>query len=406
MKVTAVIGAGYGDEGKGRMVDHFANNNSIVVRFNGGAQAGHTVVLPDGKRHVFHHIGAGTFQGARTYLSKYFISNPVLFRKEVEELRTQFKSQPRIYVSPYSFVTTPWDMMINIIAEENRGEKRYGSCGCGIHETVFRCNGSLLTNVQMLKNGNHNIIDLIWNQYLPERIKELNLTPSESHWKWIQSPNIINNYMEDLKFFIDNVTVEDPNLSAYQYVIFEGAQGLELDQNNVRNFPHVTPSNTGMENVWKLMHDFEPDAAPEIVYVTRSYKTRHGAGPFPEEESAMPNMDDETNIPNAHQGTMRFGLLNVNRLVQAIDKDMDNPMFKGFEFTPSVAVTCLDQYAPHVILDDQEEFFGYEEFCMHILAARLKFSKCYASLGPKAGDRIRVWQRSSSKQEVVQEFAK
>ena len=87
MKISVVIGANYGDEGKGLATDYLASQGtkSLVVRFNGGAQAGHTVVTPDGCRHVFHHFGSGVFAEADTFLSKFFIVNPILFRTEFEE---------------------------------------------------------------------------------------------------------------------------------------------------------------------------------------------------------------------------------------------------------------------------------------------------------------------------------
>ena len=83
-KAYAVIGANFGDEGKGLMTDYFCrtNDNPIDIRINGGAQAGHTVCTPEGERHIFSHIGAGYFAGADTYLSEFFIANPMLFVKE------------------------------------------------------------------------------------------------------------------------------------------------------------------------------------------------------------------------------------------------------------------------------------------------------------------------------------
>lgn len=83
-EVKVIIGANFGDEGKGLMTDYFCNkcDNPIVVRFNSGAQAGHTVVTPDGNRHVFGHFGSGTFNNTPTFLSKYFVVNPLSFLKE------------------------------------------------------------------------------------------------------------------------------------------------------------------------------------------------------------------------------------------------------------------------------------------------------------------------------------
>ncbi|HQA27479.1 MAG TPA: adenylosuccinate synthetase, partial [Candidatus Competibacteraceae bacterium] len=88
----AVIGAHFGDEGKGRVIDHYAaaaGTDGLVVRFNGGAQAGHTVVAPDGRRHVFSHVGSGAFAGAAAFLSRFFVAHPILFLKEWDALLAQ-----------------------------------------------------------------------------------------------------------------------------------------------------------------------------------------------------------------------------------------------------------------------------------------------------------------------------
>lgn len=91
-KIKVVIGSGFGDEGKGLMTDYFCSSfprdeSVLNVRFNGGAQAGHTVVTPYGLRHVFGHFGAGSFlPNVVTYLSSEFLVNPILFRKEYGKL--------------------------------------------------------------------------------------------------------------------------------------------------------------------------------------------------------------------------------------------------------------------------------------------------------------------------------
>ena len=87
-KISVVIGASYGDEGKGLVTDAITNidESTLNVLTNGGAQRGHTVVTPDGVRHVFHHFGSGTFKGAITYFPSSFIVNPIVFKKEMQEL--------------------------------------------------------------------------------------------------------------------------------------------------------------------------------------------------------------------------------------------------------------------------------------------------------------------------------
>ena len=90
--VSIIIGANYGDEGKGRMSDYLANKamqagqSTITILSNGGAQRGHTVVLNNGFTHIFHHFGSGTLAGADTYLPQSFIVNPMIFMKEYNEL--------------------------------------------------------------------------------------------------------------------------------------------------------------------------------------------------------------------------------------------------------------------------------------------------------------------------------
>ena len=92
--VNVVIGSNFGDEGKGSVTDLLSIRKTLNIRFNGGAQAGHTVCYRN-KRHVFHHFGAGSFQGAKTYLSKHFIVNPLIFKKEYEELSSKINILPK-----------------------------------------------------------------------------------------------------------------------------------------------------------------------------------------------------------------------------------------------------------------------------------------------------------------------
>ena len=145
-KAIVVIGAGYGDEGKGLMTDYFcrsAPSNPLVIRFNGGAQAGHTVVTEDGRRHVFSHFGSGEFAGARTYLSDDFIVNPIKFREEYNTLYSKHV-RPITYISENCRITTPYDMILNQCIETCRSN-RHGSCGLGIFTTIQRHNDISVT---------------------------------------------------------------------------------------------------------------------------------------------------------------------------------------------------------------------------------------------------------------------
>ena len=139
-EIKVVIGASYGDEGKGLMTDHFckmaqmAGKRCLTVLHNGGAQRGHTVVSKTGKRHVFHHLSSGTFSGSDTYFAKTFLINPLIFAEEHSSLFPD----TTIYCSPLCRWSTPFDMIINQLIEDKRGIDRHGSCGYGIWETIVR----------------------------------------------------------------------------------------------------------------------------------------------------------------------------------------------------------------------------------------------------------------------------
>lgn len=141
--IVGVIGTNFGDEGKGLMTDYFvhhflnAGKSCVVIKHNGGSQAGHTVVTPDGTRHVFGHFGSGTLQGVPTYFDRDFIVNPMTFVKEYKKLQ-KLGHPPVCFVHPECRIQLPVDILINQVAEAFRGENKHGSCGMGIWETVVR----------------------------------------------------------------------------------------------------------------------------------------------------------------------------------------------------------------------------------------------------------------------------
>lgn len=135
-RARVVIGANFGDEGKGAVTDHLCATEGagVVIRFNGGAQAAHTVVTPDGRRHVFSHFGSGALADVPTFLSQFFICNPIAFLRERKSL-VALRANVDIYAHPDCIVSTFADMWINQELEKSRGSYRHGSCGYGINET-------------------------------------------------------------------------------------------------------------------------------------------------------------------------------------------------------------------------------------------------------------------------------
>lgn len=336
MKV--VIGAAYGDEGKGVTVNALANPESLVVRFNGGAQAGHTVVHR-GRRHVFSHFGAGTLKGAETYLSRFFVCHPLAFWPERQAL-VGLGIDPRVRVSPHCPITTIYDVVLNRMLEDARADRRHGSVGVGFGETLERHQWEpfRFTVGDLERRSVRDWLMAVRDQWVPRRCAELGLDRGAipkcpmSDASLERMAQECERFREHIEIMPDRYLLENPSR-----VIFEGAQGLGLDQTHGA-FPHVTRSHTGLTNVIELVGP----RPLEVYYVTRAYTTRHGAGPLPYELTCRPypNIVDWTNQPSRYQGGLRFSYLNLNDLGVAVSRDRQiaPPGSRFFS-----VVTCLDQ---------------------------------------------------------------
>jgi adenylosuccinate synthase len=371
-RVDVVIGANFGDEGKGMMVNHLAaksNGSATVVRFNGGAQAGHTVELPSGERHIFSHIGAGALAGCDTILSRFFIVNPVVFHHEVCELN-RIRDARDIRISTVTaskdcIVTTPSDVFLNREFERQRRD-RHGSCGIGIGETVERFErgygktlGDLLT---MSTREIHDYLDFVRYDYVPMRMEEQGHHVDSDLYARLHYECDHRLYMGRLlEFLYDDFIhiVPDKDLFASSYdLIFEGAQGLMLDMDS-DNFPHVTRSNTGIKNVNILLDEAGIDARPEVWYMTRAYLTRHGAGPLTNEGPLQGiHVRDLTNLPNDWQGSLRFAPLQHDTN-EYIRRDAES---STCAISRNLVVTCCDQVLNAGMLNNIMEMFVDHEY--------------------------------------------
>ena len=294
MRARAVIGANFGDEGKGLVTDWLCSQGAdMVVRFNGGAQAGHTVVTPDGLRHIFRHFGSGSFIDVPTFLSQFVIVNPIAYFKELDELH-KIGLDPIVYAHPNCLVTTFADILINQRLEDKRGAGRHGSVGMGFRETVER---SLVPELKITLSD-------LWNRAgsIESKIAEIcGQYATFRLGKPIDEPGMIEAFIKGCWAFAD--AVHPLGIGQCKDPVFEGSQGLLLDQDNKEFFPHVTSSSTGLKNVrelWKGQID--------AYYVSRSYVTRHGAGPLPGHDPSLSYFDD-TNIDHPYQGEIRFAPL-------------------------------------------------------------------------------------------------
>ena len=343
----AVIGAHYGDEGKGqvtawlcrRLKKEYPDAKVLNVLTNGGCQRGHTVHIAGDKdfRHVFKHFGSGTPYGAHTHFGPEFILNPMQFVKEDEELKNAgFK--PVCSCGWHNRVQLPVDIAINQYLEKIRAGKNmeHGSVGFGINETIRRYEyGMGMSFVDMVTQAKADDIALsrklfdLGYDYARERILEelgedMVLTDFESKYNDYLCHGTIRHYIDDLLSMSQRVRMSWHGSVVYDhdFFVFENGQGLKIGQQRTENFFHCTPSDTGAFSVIRAMQDMNliGDSANDRtkvetvvpVYVSRTYLTRHGAGSFAVPETDNPPFGenpDETNVTNDFQGSIRYAKL-------------------------------------------------------------------------------------------------
>ncbi len=381
MTVDIVIGANAGDEGKGSVVDRLARiiPNPTVVRFNGGAQAAHTV-QHEGVRTVFHHFGSGTLAGAPTYLGPEFIINPILYNIERKELNAGV-----LVCHPDCRVSTPYDMMYNQLLEKSRGDNKHGSCGLGINATVDRHEKIPFTARDLEYPLIVHEILLKSYKYMMEMCVSGGLTLPENVQMVMKRASINQAFMYDCFQFVQTSHLHWVS-SLTGNLIFEGAQGLILDEHH-EWFPYVTRSRTGLPNVIAMLTQLPEIPEINVTYVTRAYMTRHGAGPFPTEQVGM-HFEDPTNIPNEWQDTLRFGYLDLDQMLGVIAKDMDHlALLPDVHAKFEICVTCMDQVEDTGVRfkHDNKLFHMHGEGFLEYLADIWNGSLS-ASYGPEAKD--------------------
>lgn len=410
---VAIIGANYGDEGKGLATDYFARVHSrsgrapLVVRCNGGAQAGHTVVAGD-NRHVFGHIGSGTLAGSSTYLSSKFIVNPKVFLKEWRAMLA-LGLKPKVFGSRQCRVTTLYDMAMNSLAELKRGAGAHGSCGLGINETVTRHKaGYFITLGQIRDRDNRNFEEVgdylfkIRQEWVPARLKELQIFPEQFEGADAKRAQLYYSMFDVDPMLIaaelvnDSrmIRMEDPKFlnDFSQELVVEGAQGLMLDE-FLGKFPHVTRSVTGLAS--SIAGAYECGYTTiQPVYITRAYLTRHGNGPLANEGEAITNqpLHDSTNVPNQWQGALRYAPLNLDDLKTFIELDYLRGQASSHITSttigePMIFLTCMDQLANNVQIqiNNTLEIVAAENL-PKIIEKHLNMKVPFTSYGPRASD--------------------
>jgi adenylosuccinate synthase len=328
-RAIITVGLGFGDEGKGATVDYLTRqyDADLIVRYCGGSQAGHNVQLPDGRRHTFSQFGAGTLAETparpRTYLGPAVIIDPVALAREAEHLTELGVHDPAdlVTIHPRCLVTTPWLKLLNQLRELSRGKERHGSCGQGIGEAraywlkygadaVFV---SDLRDLSILRDK----LELQRQRALLELQEFIDRIREDA----LQGFDIWERNAASVARDLDEALPEGVNIDAavlsYETAIFEGAQGVLLDE--YRGFhPHTTWNTVTPHHAWELIDIMDVEAVA-VLGITRAYTTRHGEGPLPTFSPELTaRLEDPGNPWNRWQGKFRCGWLDLPLLRYAV----------------------------------------------------------------------------------------
>ena len=283
----AVIDLGYGDAGKGTVVDAICASRPVtaVIRFNGGAQAAHNVVTAEGRHHTFAQFGSGTFHGVPTHLSRHVVVDPLALAAEAAALGNPFHL---LTIDGDALLATPWHRAANRARERSRGGARHGSCGLGIGQTMEYAHSH--ADAPRVSDTRSRVL-------LRRRLAAVRDRLTAEHGRLDAPP--LDDVAAAFVAFGRTVSIVDSShldrLLATGPCVFEGAQGVLLDEWRGWH-PYTTWSTTTFDNI---------DADVLRLGVVRTHTTRHGPGPLVTEADL--GLREAHNGTGEWQGEFRFG---------------------------------------------------------------------------------------------------
>ena len=282
MANTVIIGAQWGDEGKGKIVDMLSAQSGLIVRFQGGNNAGHTIKV-QGKETILHLIPSGILhEGKNCLIGNGVVLDPFVFLKEVDELAAKGidVSPSRLGISKKTHLIMPYHKSLDNAREAKRAGKKIGTTGRGIgpcyEDKASRVGlrAGDLTNPQLVREKVHHAL-LEKNVLLRELYKYDTLDENQVCEELLAIAPRITPYLKDASSEIQKAQ------AAGQDILFEGAQGIHLDIDH-GTYPFVTSSSTVASSA-AAGSGVGPSALERVVGIVKAYTTRVGSGPFPTE---------------------------------------------------------------------------------------------------------------------------
>jgi adenylosuccinate synthase len=279
--VAVVVGAQWGDEGKGKIVDLLSENFKIVARYQGGANAGHTVIIQD-KKYILHLIPSGILHPhVECVIGNGVVIDPVALMEEIRLLESEgIKVQGRLWISQKAHLIMPYHKLLDTASEEKEGANRIGTTGRGIGPAyVDKANRKGIRIVDLLDRETfeqklrRNVKEK--NELLNKIYQKISLDVEEIIKEYLHFDQIIDPYIKDVSIYLNNA------IDLGKSVLLEGAQGTLLDVDH-GTYPFVTSSNPVSGGAC-IGVGIGPGKITEVLGVMKAYTTRVGAGPFPTE---------------------------------------------------------------------------------------------------------------------------
>jgi adenylosuccinate synthase len=331
-----VVDLGFGDAGKGLLTDFLVRRTGagLVVRYNGGAQAGHNVVAPDGTHHTFSQFGSGTLvPGVRTFLSRHVVIHPAGLWAELQALESKGigDALARLRISRGARIITPYHQAANRLRERVRGAERHGSCGIGLGETM--------RDALDFPDETVRAEDLENRTLLRKKLAQIRERKSAEAAKLAEGCRENPRIADEMEMFRNPYIPEAWIASAARLaesgsivpdaflpewaggtpaVVFEGAQGVLLDE-EYGFHPYTTWSRCTVANAEEIMVENFPGMRAEKIGVLRSYAVRHGPGPLPTETGELASAVSEHNTEGEWQGPVRYGWFDAVLAQYALD---------------------------------------------------------------------------------------
>ncbi|MFL6237286.1 MAG: adenylosuccinate synthetase [Thermoanaerobaculia bacterium] len=334
MRAFLVVDLGFGDAGKGLLTDFLVRRTGarVVVRYNGGAQAGHNVVTPDGRHHTFAQLGSGSFvEGVRTFLSRHVVIHPTALLAEAAALAAKGVRDPlsRLRISEGALVITPFHQAAGRLRELARGAGRHGRCGVGVGETVgdalerpdeavragdLRDPARLRPRLLQLRERKRREVEALALPAGEAAARELGVFAGDDLLdRWLAGAARLG----ELGLIAPDSTLADW-LAGDGAAVFEGAQGVLLDE-WAGFHPYTTWSRGTLDNAHELLAEAAPGAEVRRIGVLRSHAVRHGPGPLPTETAELRSAVREHNGFGEWQGAVRYGWLDAVLARYALD---------------------------------------------------------------------------------------